>query len=102
MDIVIDKFGRKIRLTDERWEYIVSHHPEMKELRKKFEDALKEPETIIKSVYGSEVVLYYRYYKEILKGKYIVWVVKINMDSFVLTGYVTDRIKEGEAIWKKD
>lgn len=102
MDVIYDRFGRKIRLTDERWSYIVHKHPVLLELRTEFENTIKEPELVTSSVYDPEVLLYYRYFKELLKGKYVVAVVKINKeDNFVVTGYVTDRIKKGNVIWKK-
>lgn len=49
-----------------------------------------------------EVLLYYRYFKELLNGKYVVAVAKISKDgNFVITGYVTDRIKKGTILWEK-
>lgn len=101
MVIITDRFKRKIRLTDERWNYIIHKRPIMKELRTEFEDTIKGPELVKSSVYDSEVVLYYRYFKELFNGKYIVAAVKIDDDNFVVTGYVTDRIKKGDVIWKK-
>jgi hypothetical protein len=32
----------------------------------------------------------------------MVAVIKINIDRFVLTGYISDRIKKGDVLWKKD
>jgi hypothetical protein len=101
MVIITDRFDRKIRLTDERWNYIIHKRPIMKELRTEFEDTIKGPELVKSSVYDSEVVLYYRYFKELFDGKYIVATVKIDDDNFVVTGYITDRIKKGDVIWKK-
>jgi hypothetical protein len=80
-ETIVDRFNREIRFTRERWE---------------------EPELIKTSVYDPEVVLYYKHFKNILGGKYMVTVIKMNTDRFVLTGYISDRIKEGEVIWRKD
>ncbi len=101
MTAVTDKFGREIRLTDERWRHIVHKHPVLKNLRIEFENTISDPEIIKRSIYDSEVLLYYSYFKEISGGKYIAAVIKINDDNFVVTGYVTNRVKEGEIIWKK-
>jgi hypothetical protein len=101
MRIIPDRFGRKIRLTDERWNYIVHKRPIMEGLRTEFEYTIKGPELVKSSVYDSEVVLYYRYFKELFNGKYIVAVVKIGGDNFVVTGYVTGRVKKGDVVWKK-
>ncbi|MEE8167289.1 MAG: hypothetical protein V3T58_00250 [Candidatus Hydrothermarchaeales archaeon] len=102
MDIVTDRLGRDIRLTEERWSYIIRHHPEMTNLKREFRSTVSEPDLVVRSVYNPEVVLYYRYFKIIFDGKYLVGVIKLSTDSFVLTGYVADRIKEGEVLWKKD
>jgi hypothetical protein len=101
-EAIFDSFNREIRFTRERWDYIVSKRPIMSEYKKQFIDTIKEPELIKTSVYDPEVVLYYKHFKNILGGKYMVTVIKMDTDRFVLTGYVSDRIKEGEVIWRKD
>ncbi len=73
----------------------------MKNLRTEFENTIKEPEIVKRSAYDPEVVLYYLYFKELLGGKYIVAVVKIDDDNFVVSGYVAHKIKRGDVIWKK-
>jgi hypothetical protein len=101
MRILTDRFGKKIRLTTERWRYIVHKRPILENMRTEFEVTIKDPELIKRSVYDPEVVLYYRYFKELLGGKYVVAVIKMNDDDFVVTGYVTHRIKRGDVVWKK-
>lgn len=101
-EVIYDRFAREIRFTEERWNYIVSRRPIMSKFKKQFIDTIMEPEFIKKSVYDPEVVLYYKHFKDILDGKYMVAVIKINIDKFVLTGYISDRIKKGEVIWEKD
>ena len=61
-------------------------------------DALKNPELIRISLKDPHIYLYYKKY-----GKYFVCVVAkhLNGDGFVITTYLTDRIKEGEEIWRK-
>jgi hypothetical protein len=45
--------------------------------------------------------LYYRYYlRTVVGGKYLCVVVKVlEADAFVLTAYLTDRIKRGVTLW---
>ena len=46
--------------------------------------------------------LYYRYYKSILKGKYLIVVARTKNNPILLTCYITDRIKQGDLIWGKN
>ena len=97
----IDSFDRKIGLSDERWNHIIDTHPEIKEFLKELEGALIDPELIKRSVYNKNVVLFYRHYKHIYGGKYMCVVVRLDEKSIV-TAYITDRIKSGDLIWKKN
>lgn len=75
MDIISDGFGRRIRLTDERWDYIVHKHSNL----------LQVACTTQRYCFT-----------------YVVAVAKISKDgNFVITGYVTDRIKKGTILWEK-
>jgi hypothetical protein len=60
-EIIVDRFNKEIRLTRERWDYIVSKRPILGGYKKQFINTIQEPELII-----------------------------------------SDRIKEGEVIWRKD
>ena len=97
--IITDAFGRKVRITKERLNHIFVTHPEMKKVENKIPDVLGDPEYLKKSKYNDEVVLYYKYLPSI--KKYITVVVKIQRHSFVLTSYMTDRIKKGDTLWRK-
>jgi len=97
----IDSFDRRIELSDERWNHIIETHPEIKEFIKELEGALIDPELIKRRVYNENVVLFYRHYKHIYEGKYMCVVVRLDEKSIV-TAYITDRIKSGDVIWKKN
>ncbi len=97
--ITKDRFNREIRMTRERLNHIFMTPPEVKKFENVISDVLRDPCILKRSVYDEEVVLYYKYFEPI--KKYITVAVKINVDSFVLTSYITDRIKEGDIIWKK-
>lgn len=70
-------------------------------LQAEIERTLGEPETVVESLSDSEAQLYYRFYVGTRVGdKYLCVVVKISHDdAFVLTAYLTDRIKKGRQIW---
>lgn len=96
-----DKFNRRIMLSEERWKHITETHPELKRMLKELEGALENPELILikRSVYSDNV--FYRYCEHIYEGKHICVVVKLDEESIV-TAYITDRIKRGEVLWKKN
>lgn len=100
--VLTDRFNRKILLSDIRWKHITTTHPEMKKYRKEIVETISEPDLIKQSIYSKNVYLYYKYYSNILQGKHVSVVVKVNEDKFVITAYITDKIKRGEEVWKKD
>ena len=100
---IFDRFGRAIRLTNERWTHIISHHPVIKNLKEEMKETLRDPEIVRRSVYDPSVLIYYRYFKDVFGGKYIAVVVKVNnIKGFILTSYVTDRVKRGDEVWRKE
>jgi len=100
MAVLIDYEGRTIRLTDERWKHI-SEHPEMAGMRGALEETLRAPEEVQESVSDPVARLYYRYYhRTMVGGKYLCAVVKMAAeDAFVVTAYLTDRMKKGRIVW---
>lgn len=95
---LIDKFNRTIILTVERWKHITVNHPEIKNLLKELQGTLEEPDIVNTSINNKDVVLFYKFYEHIYKGKYMCVVVKPN-DELIITAYITDRIKRGEVEW---
>ena len=102
MRILHDHEGLAIRLTDERLAHILEH-PEMRGLERALEETLLNAERVIQSFSDPEARLYYRFYFGTLVGdKYLCVVVKIvASDAFVLTAYLTDRVKRGMSIWPR-
>ena len=92
--------GLVIRLTGERRAHILGH-PEMAPMEAAIEETLVRPERVVQSFSDPHARLYYRFYfRTIVGGKYLCVVVKIlDDDAFVLTAYLTDRIKRGIPIW---
>ncbi|MBI3157016.1 MAG: hypothetical protein HYZ20_16670 [Burkholderiales bacterium] len=100
MKLLRDHRGLAIRLTDERLAHI-HEHPEMAALDAAIEQALRQPEVVIQSASDPQANLYYRYYVGTMVGdKYLCVVVKVMpADAFVLTAYLTDKVKRGVQLW---
>jgi hypothetical protein len=95
-----DYRGEQIRLTGERLAHILEH-PEMKELEARIAETLRQPERVIQSLADPDANLYYRFYFGTRVGdKFLCVVVKTQHDdAFVLTAYLTDKIKSGVQVW---
>ena len=100
MKVLHDFQGLAIRLTDERRTHILEH-PEMVPMEPAIEETLLHPERVVQSFSDPQARLYYRFYfRTIVGSKYLCVVVKmLDDDAFVLTAYLTDRIKKGEVLW---
>lgn len=75
----------------------------MKRMSRQIEETLADPEKVIQSIGDPDASLYYRLYPRTLVGsKQLCVVVKAGQhDAFVVTAYLTDKIKRGEVIWPK-
>ena len=95
--------GIRIRLTHERLRHILGR-PEMTGIESSIEETLRSPETVVRSLSDLEARLYYRYYRyyagTAAGDKFLCVVVKLaQADAFVVTAYLTDRLKTGEQVW---
>jgi hypothetical protein len=90
-----------IRLTDERLEHILDH-PEMVELINQIGALLQDPQIVRVSRTDPQVHLYYRYYEQTMVGaKWLCVVVKqLDDDAFIITAYLTDKVKQGVDLWQ--
>ena len=102
MKVIRDFENRRIRLTPERLAHILEH-PEMAGMSDSIANVIAVPERVVQSISDSGARLYYRYFFDTaMGGKYLCVVVKIHdHDAFVLTAYLTDRIKKGVPIWPR-
>ncbi|GMU63076.1 MAG: hypothetical protein AMXMBFR34_48390 [Myxococcaceae bacterium] len=100
MKVLRDWRGLAIRLTDERLAHIHAH-PEMADLDAAIAQTLAHPQIVVQSASDEQANLYYRYYVGTMVGdKYLCVVVKVlPADAFVLTAYLTDKVKQGERLW---
>ena len=103
MKVLKDFENRRIRLTDERLKHILAH-PEMIHMIGAIEETLVSPQRVVQSMSDEDARMYYRFYIGTKVGdKYLCVVVKLNSDdAFVLTAYLTDKIKKGMKIWPKN
>lgn len=107
-ETIIDFQGQPIRLPYERWLHIIDPagaHPYMAAMLSELMETLSAPDVVRQS--NSEptrVWLYYKWFDNTEVGnKWLCVVVEFlaDNDSFVRTGYVTDRLKRGEEQWRK-
>ena len=96
-----DVFGHRLYLDGDRREHILAEHPEVRPYLKRLAEVFRFPEWVKRSRRNSQVHLYYRFYPDILNGKYLLGIAMIAPRSLVLTCYITDSIKQGELLWPK-
>ncbi len=90
--------GFRVRVTRANWELIITiKHPIMAGRENDVQKTLRNPDEIRLSRSDPQVYLFYRSERI---GRWICAVVKrLNGDSFMITAYPTDAVKEGEHIW---
>lgn len=68
------------------------------------EETLLRPERVVQSFSDPQARLYCRFYfRTMVGGKFLCVIVKtLGADAFVLTAYLTDRIKKGVQLWPEN
>ena len=87
-----------IHTTYDYWEKLIFKHPELEEKLDAVKNTLRDPREIRKSKKDELIFLFY---SESAKYWLCVVVKKTGLEGFLVTAYITDRIKEGEIIWQK-
>ena len=91
---IVDKSGRTIHLTEERWKHITSPnslHPYMTNYLQEIKEALTRPSKIVTHTLDSKKVDYYLHIKE--KKVYLLVGVKyLNGEGFVTTAFLTRKL----------
>ena len=102
MKIIKDYLRRDVRLTDERLKHILEH-PELANMEFAIEETIGHPLFVIQSFTDPDAELNYRFYFGTRVGdKWLCVVIKYVIDdAFVLTAYLTDKIKKGVQLWPK-
>ena len=103
MRIVHSHNGIPIRLTEERWQYVMHRHPDMETQRERVVETLAEPDIIQEGDFGT--LLAARLYPETpLTRKYLVVVYRetSSEDGFVLTAYLASQLSaRRDTLWKR-
>ena len=92
---LMDKTGRKIRLTKRQLRETNLKHPNMAAYLEEIKETLTKPDAITAYGIDENVRYYYRYFKHIKsKNKYLLVIVKyLNGEGFVIKSYFEDKIK---------
>lgn len=90
-------FGWTVRTTAAYWQLIEHKHPEITGHLHEIKTCLEQPAMICRSKQDVNVFLFYCTWN----GYHLCAVTKrLNDDEgFLITAYITDKIKEGELIW---
>lgn len=93
MEEIIDRYGNKIYLTDERWEHILDRHQEMLGLKAKIIKTLRTGHRKIEPLEPT-IFTYFRFYND-LPDSYNMLIVVVKFDTkkgkpnnFVLTSFL--------------
>lgn len=90
---VIDKTGRKIHLTKERWKHIMKKHPEIQDLEL-MKETVRNPDKIVSYDLNATVKYYYKYFKYRRSNSYLLVVVKyLNGKGYIITSYFERSIR---------
>ncbi len=98
MEIVYSVNGVPIRLTEERWEHIVSNKPYMYAFDQAVLQAIQEPTVVLRGYAGSLMAVLalasdrflHVVYKEVGRN-----------DGFVITAYVSPKYNRDSVIWPR-
>ncbi len=88
---VIDKTGRKIHLSKERWKHICAKHSDMTDKVEYIKNTLRNPTLIIPHKFADDMRNYYLYYKP-EKCYFLVSVKYLNHEGYVTTAFMTKKI----------
>lgn len=83
------QFG-SVTLTAERKRHIFEFHPEIRRYQKYFAKTIGDPEVMRRSIHDLLVLVLYR---KISRKNYLAIVIKTNKHNFVLTAYLTNKIR---------
>lgn len=92
---IVDKTGRNIHLTKERWNHIVRKHPDMSDKTEEIKLTLTNPVLVTSHKYDEAMRNYYKYQKE--THDYLLVVVKyLNGEGYIASAFTTSKLKKNE------
>lgn len=95
--------GVAIRLTDERWQHIISQHPELKDKQSLIVETVENPERVLDGGHGQLIAV-----RSIAKRKWLLVVYRelktggSILDGFIVTAFFNSRlryIEDKKQIW---
>ena len=86
-----DKSGRKIHLSKERWNHIVTEHSKLANKIEDIQDAMINPLIIIRSTNDDKVRFYFKYLK-VLRKYLLVSVKYLNGEGYIITAFHTRKL----------
>ena len=93
---ILTPLGFTVRTTQPYWALIQRKHPEVTDKEAEVQNCLRQPELVRRSKQDQAVYLFYAsqfpYYL-------VVVVKRLNDEGFIVTSYLSDKVKEGEPIW---
>jgi hypothetical protein len=97
----------EVELTDEREAHIAHTHPDLlPEYLTQIGQTLADPDQVRRSTRMSAARLFYRWFEDVRRGKYIVVVVVSEAAPaerhWIITAYMTRRLANGEVEWHKN
>lgn len=92
---VIDKTGKKLRMTDYNWHHIVKRHPEIASEKGKIIETLEKSDKITDSLEDEETKYYHRYYKSLPPPyKFMRVIAKyLNGEGFIISSHFVKAIQ---------
>jgi len=92
-----DPLSREIVLEDTQWNHIVLRHPEMSEMFDELPGLISTPDIIVESTRNHQINIFQ---KKI--GEYYLSLVVQAYKNFIITGYLSFKIKKGVVLWQKN
>ena len=91
------KLGKRIRITKKYWDFIITKHESIEQMKSEVVETLINPEIVRLSKNDPNVYLYYSRY-----GRYYLCIVckHLDNDGSIITAYLADKIKKGELVYE--
>jgi len=98
LDRAISKNGVPIRLTEERWFHIVENHDDMAGYYDTVLDVVEDPDRILSGYKGALIAV-----KELARRRYLAVVYRelSKTDGFVITAYITSKVRKRPVTWRR-
>jgi hypothetical protein len=98
---VSSPLGYTVVLTRNRWREIVRFkHPAVGKYENELKESVAQPDVIRSSSKDSDLHLYYRQLRS-RKNLCVVVAPRDSDERFVVTAYLTKRVKQGDELWKR-